>query len=65
MAVTPTTRKINMEIMTNKNGIPYYRKLDGDNHQIYSFSPDFEDIWSDEDESAIEAGTTPSKFTNQ
>ena len=54
-----------METLTNKNGIPYYRKLDGDTHQIYSFSLDFEDIWSEEDESAIEAGTTPSKFSTQ
>lgn len=35
---------------TNANGIPYFSKVADDGSTIYSFTEDFEDIWSQEDE---------------
>lgn len=34
----------------NQNGILYFSTTDVDGKTIYSFSPDFEDIWTQDDE---------------
>ncbi len=39
----------NVTIHTNKNGDTYYSKEE-DGETIYSFTLDFEDIWTQEDE---------------
>lgn len=35
---------------TNQNGIPYYSRPDDEHGTIYSFSVDFEDIWTQDDQ---------------
>jgi hypothetical protein len=47
---------------TNAAGAAYYSRPDEDGETIYSFTEDFEDIWTQEDQDAIEAGSTPSKI---
>jgi hypothetical protein len=37
-----------MEIYINTNGIIYYSKTDENGQTIYSFTEDFEDIWTQE-----------------
>ena len=44
------------------NGTAYYSTTDENGQTIYSFSEDFEDIWTQEDQDAIDAGSTPSKI---
>ena len=34
----------------NKNGIEYYSTFNEDGEKIFSFSPSFDDIWSQEDQ---------------
>lgn len=34
----------------NANGISYFSKVSDDGETIYSFTEDFEDIWSQDDE---------------
>jgi hypothetical protein len=47
---------------TNAAGATYFSTTDENGQTIYSFTPDFEDIWTQEDQDAIEAGSTPSKI---
>lgn len=35
---------------TNAKGTPYFSKVTDDGETIYSFTEDFEDIWTQEDE---------------
>jgi len=53
-----------MKITThiNADGTPYYSTTDENGQTIYSFTKDFEDIWTQEDQDAIESGSTPSKI---
>jgi hypothetical protein len=37
-----------MTTHTNKNGIIYYSKTDENGKTMYSFTEDFEDIWTQE-----------------
>lgn len=41
---------IEIKTHTNKNGETYYSRSDENGDTIYSFTPDFEDIWTQEDE---------------
>jgi len=41
---------LEIDTPTNPNGVPYYSNLDGEGNRIYAFAPEFEDIWSQEDE---------------
>ena len=52
---TTTTR-------TNANGEAYYSTTDENGQTIFSFSESFDDIWTQEDQDAIDAGSTPSKM---
>jgi len=49
---------------TNANGIPYYSMDDDSGNRIYSFTRDFEDVWTQEDEDSIHSGSTPSKMSD-
>jgi hypothetical protein len=51
-----------IEFHTNDNGTTYYSTTDENGQTIYSFTEDFEDIWMQEDQDAIEAGSTCSKI---
>ena len=42
--------KTNHTTHANAQGIPYFSKVDDDGATIYSFTEDFEDIWTQEDE---------------
>jgi len=53
-----------METFTNQNGEEYYSKINSNGQRIYSFSLNFEDIWTEDNEAAIANGTTPNKFSN-
>jgi hypothetical protein len=50
-----------IECHTNASGEIYF-STDEDGETIYSFSKDFDDIWTQDDEDAIEAGSSPSKI---
>ena len=47
---------------TNAAGTPYYSTTDEHAQTTYSLTEDFEDIWTQEDQDAIEAESTPSKI---
>ena len=47
---------------TNRNGETYYSATDENGQTIYSFSESFDDIWTQGDQDAIDAGSTPSKL---
>jgi hypothetical protein len=47
---------------TNAAGDTYYSMPDDEDGIIYSFSEDFADTWTQEDEDAIAAGSSPSKI---
>jgi nicotinamide mononucleotide (NMN) deamidase PncC len=47
---------------TNPAGTVYFSTADADGQTVYSFTKDFEDIWTQEDQDAIETGSTPSKI---
>jgi hypothetical protein len=47
---------------TNASGEIYFSTTNEDGETIYSFSKDFDDIWTQDDEDAIAAGSTPSKI---
>ncbi len=49
---TPTNN--NMTIHTNTTGTVYYSKTDEDGQTIYSFTEDFDDIWTQEVEDEYE-----------
>ena len=51
-----------LAILTNAAGTVYYSKADENGKTIYSFTEDFADIWTEEDESAAESGSTPAKW---
>jgi hypothetical protein len=53
---------MNMKSHTNAAGATYFSITDENGQTIYSFTPDFEDIWTQDDQDAIEAGYTPSKI---
>jgi hypothetical protein len=57
-----TTTMTIIKSHTNATGATYYSTTDENGQMIYSFTPDFEDIWTQGDEDAIEAGSTPSKI---
>jgi len=52
----------NIESHTNDNGTTYYSTTNENGQTIYSFTDDFKDIWTQDDENAIESGFTPSKI---
>ena len=58
MKINPFTADTHM----NAAGVVYYSTTDEDGQTVYSFSPDFDDIWTQDDEDAINAGSTPSKI---
>jgi hypothetical protein len=39
-----------IEMKTNANGDVYYTAKDAEGQTIYSFTPNFEDYWTQEDE---------------
>ena len=51
-----------IESHTNATGTIYYSTTDENGQTIYSFTEDFEDIWTQDDQDAIESGSTPSKI---
>lgn len=51
-----------IESHTNANGTAYYSTTDENGQTIFSFTQDFEDIWTNDDQNAIESGSTPSKI---
>jgi len=51
-----------IESHINASGTAYYSTTDENGQTIYSFSEDFEDIWNQEAQDAIDAGSTPSKL---
>ena len=60
-ALRPTTKKMQNEIdtYTNANGIEYYSTTDESGDTIYSFTKDFEDIWSQEDQDLEASRNSP------
>jgi len=52
----------NITTHANANGIKYYSTTDDDGLTIYSFTQDFEDVWTQDDQDAIDVGSTPAKF---
>jgi hypothetical protein len=52
--------KINKHTNADQNA--YYSTTDENGQTIYSFTEDFEDIWTQEDQDAVDAGSTPSKI---
>jgi hypothetical protein len=52
----------NIQSHTSPKGITYFSTTDENGQTIYSFSEDFEDIWTQDDQDAIESGSTPSKI---
>jgi hypothetical protein len=48
-----TTKTMTITTHTNTNGIEFYSTTDEDGKTIYSFSREFEDIWTQEDEDEI------------
>lgn len=59
---TPKTKMNIIESHTNAAGTIYYSTTDENGQKIYSFDGNFEDIWTLEDQAAIESGSTPSKI---
>lgn len=51
-----------IETHTSSNGETYYSTTDENGDTIYSFSESFDDIWTQEDEDAINSGSTPAKY---
>ena len=51
-----------IESHKNNNGTTYYSTTDDNGQTIYSFTVDFEDAWTQDDQDAIESGSTPSKI---
>ena len=51
-----------IESHANAAGTVYFSTTDEDGQTIYSFTEDFEDVWTQDDQDAIEAGSTPSKI---
>jgi hypothetical protein len=58
----PKIKNMKITTHTNSDGTPYYSTTDENGQTIYSFTKDFEDIWTQEDQDAIESGSTPSKI---
>lgn len=56
------TKMNSIESHTNAAGTAYFSTTDEDGQTIYSFTEDFEDIWTQSDQDAIDAGSTPSKI---
>ena len=48
--------------LTNSAGDIYYAMTDESGQTVYSWTDDFEDIWTQDDQDAIEVGSTPSKI---
>jgi hypothetical protein len=48
--------------LTNAAGYIYYSMTDENGETVYSWTDDFEGIWTQEDQDAIESGSTPSKI---
>lgn len=46
----PTKNMTTIKTHKNKNGIEYYSTFNEDGEKIFSFSPSFDDIWSQEDQ---------------
>ena len=49
----------------NNSSETYYSTTDENGQTIYSFAQDFADIWTQEDQDAIDAGSTPAKSSNE
>jgi hypothetical protein len=54
--------KTKYTIATDKNGETYYSTTDEKGQTICSFTEDFEDIWTQDDQDAIAEGSSPSKL---
>ena len=54
-----------IETLKNQNGETYYSTTDENGQMIYSFTEDFEDIWTQDDQDAIDSGSTPAKISNE
>ena len=46
----------------NAAGTVYYSAENENGQRVYSFTPDFDDIWTQDDEDAIKDGSAPSKI---
>lgn len=46
----------------NINGTVYYSATDENGQTIYSFTEDFQDTWTQDDQDAINADSAPSKI---
>ena len=57
-----TMKNIATRKLTNSAGDIYYAMTDESGITVYSWTDDFEDIWNQDDQDAIEAGSTPSKL---
>ena len=51
-----------MTTHTNAAGTAYFSTTDENGQTVYSFSADFDDVWTQNDEDAINAGSAPSKL---
>jgi hypothetical protein len=58
----PNKNMTTIQCHTNASGEIYFSTTNEDGETIYSFSKDFDDIWTQDDEDAIAAGSTPSKI---
>lgn len=51
-----------MTTHTNAAGTAYFSTTDENGQTVYSFFSDFDDVWTQDDEDAINADSTPSKL---
>ena len=51
-----------MTTHTNAAGTAYFSTTDENGQTVYSFSADFDDVWTQNDEDAINADSAPSKL---
>lgn len=51
-----------MTTHTNAAGTAYFSTTDENGQTVYSFSADFDDVWTQDDEDAINADSAPSKL---
>jgi hypothetical protein len=51
-----------IESHTNAAGTVYFSTANEDGQTIYSFTEDFEDIWTQDDQDAMESDSAPSKI---
>ena len=54
----------NSTIHTNQNGEPYYSRLNENQEREYSFTTDFEDIWTDAEEQWVDQIENEKQISN-